>query len=187
MPEELIPIARRLRSSRKRELEPYKLRRWKRIDQAGPGRCFTSARPGPSKGKAGSVPDKEVHRWIAGLPGSQGTVIFSLLGRKPDGQSEFGFYSFYGGFERAGDRPGLQHFQEWLDRWHPDRAFELFEYPTVDFEPIQSTILDQVTANVAQLLDSGRTVVIIDSGGEVRVRPVCKQLNLVEDTASYNG
>src|SRR3989442_6908235 len=32
-----------------------------------------------------SVPDGEVHAWVAGIPGAQGTVLVALLGRKPAG------------------------------------------------------------------------------------------------------
>lgn len=119
------------------------------------------------------------------MPDSGPVVIVSLLGRKPDGLSEFSFYSFYGGFETQNDRPGALHFSEWLNRTYPKRELELFEHPTVDFKPVPTETLDRVKETVVPFLDSNRAVVLVDSGGEGRVRPVCKHLGLVEDTGSY--
>lgn len=93
-------------------MEPYKLRRWKSKGAPGPGHFYTCARPGRSKEKDGVVPDNVVRKWVDGLPISEGVAIVSLLGRKPDGLSEFTFNSLYGGFETQADRPGDLHFSE---------------------------------------------------------------------------
>ena len=60
------------------------------------GTLFTCARPGRSLGsKQTRINDKVVNSWIAGLPNSADEImIISLLGRKPDGLSEFSYYSF---------------------------------------------------------------------------------------------
>lgn len=42
--------------------------------------------------------------------------------------------------------------------------------------------LAAIAAQVDQLLDEGRTVVLVDSGGETRTRTVCRYLDLIEDT-----
>lgn len=166
-------------------MEPYKLRRWKSKDEPGPGHFYTCARPGRSKGKNGAIPDNVVRKWVDGLPKSDGVVIVSLLGRKPDGLSEFSFYSFYGGLETQADRPGCLHFSKWLDKMYPDRGFELFEHPTIDFRPVPTPTLDQLGATIAPFIGAGRIIVLVDSGGEGRVRQACMHLALVEETGSY--
>jgi hypothetical protein len=112
-------------------------------------------------------------------------VIVSLLGRKPDGLSEFSFYSFYGGFETCADRPKGIHFGEWLNKEYPNRGFELFEHPTIDFQPIPPPTLARLNATIKPFISDGRIIVLVDSGGEQRVRPVCAHLGLIEDTGSY--
>jgi hypothetical protein len=154
-------------------------------NEAGRGNLYTCARPGRSIGKNAAVSDNVVRKWADGLPNSGGVVIVSLLGRKPDGVSEFSFYSFYGGFETQADRPGALHFVEWLDRTYPDKRFQLFEHPTIDFKQVPAATLDQLRATIEPFFDMDRTVIFVDSDGEGRVRPVCAYLGLVEDTASY--
>jgi hypothetical protein len=96
-------------------VEPYRLRFWR----VPTGRLATCGRPGRSKYKdASRVPDKITHEWVRNLPGPN-TVVVSLLGKKPDGTSEFSFYPFYGGFDRAEEQRGRVSFQEWLGQHHP--------------------------------------------------------------------
>ena len=163
--------------------KPYMLRRW-RIGV--PSKYFfTCARPGRT-GHAASkntpVPDSEVHRWVLGLPGPN-TAIVSLLGRKPDGKSEFSFYSFYGGFDRRSDRASALSFQEWLTYWHGDRHIVVHEHPTCDFNPIPLEVLDTIASEIANLLSAERTVILIDSGGQTRTAIVCHHMHAVEDSS----
>ncbi len=75
---------------------------------------FTCARPGKTNkpdSKKASVSDEEVKRWLSVLPGPK-TAIVSLLGRKPDGMSEYAFYSFYGGYDKPEKQPGRKSFRE---------------------------------------------------------------------------
>src|SRR5438034_508690 len=95
-------------------LKPYMLKRWR---TGAPSNChyfFTCARPGRTSdpdSKHAQVSDELVHRWVLGLPGPN-TAIVCLLGRKPDGLSEFSFYSFYGGFDIPSEHPHCLSFQE---------------------------------------------------------------------------
>ena len=154
-----------------------RLTRWKTGDK--PGQLFTCARPGRSGGThLKTIPDEIVHRWVVGIPGDTGTCIISLLGRKPDPswRSEFTFYSFRGGFDSATERPGCPTFQEWLDRWHSERKFSLFEYPTTDLQPLLPDVLTAVISRVTMMLNTGCIVVFVDSGGVGRTGRVCKAL-----------
>ncbi len=164
-------------------MEPHKLRRWKTGYESGGAQFFTCARPGRSRGKGRRVPDKLVHEWVSGLPGTN-TAIVSLLGRKSgqNGKSEFSFYSFYGGVDLSSERQGRPSFQEWLDRWHKERCIEVFEYPTYDLKPIPPETLVAVSIQIRNLLSIGRTVVLVDSGGEERTKKVCKCMGFTKDT-----
>jgi hypothetical protein len=133
--------------------------------------------------KIAPVSDDLVHRWILGLPGPR-TAIVSLLGRKPDGTSEFSFYSFRGGFDLASDRPGCLSFQEWLDKWHGALSIVLREHPTWDYKPVPSKTLEAVSIGVHELASAGRTVVLIDSGGVTRSGMICQHMLAVEDSSS---
>jgi hypothetical protein len=82
------------------------------------------------------VPDNLVRGWVLGLPGPN-TAIISLLGRKPDGTSEFSFYSFRGGFDLPSEQTSRLSFQQWLDRHFEENAIILHEHPTCDFRPTQ--------------------------------------------------
>lgn len=147
---------------------------------------YTCARPGRTgnpASKAARVPDIVVHRWILGLP-TPCTAIVSLLGRKPDGLSEFSFYSFYGGFDLAADNLARLSFQEWLDRSHGDLSIVLAEHPTCDFKPIPVETLDAVVSDIQRFLSDGRTVVVVDSGGQTRTGSVCRHLGAVEDSST---
>jgi hypothetical protein len=163
-------------------MEPYKLRRWRRQSSSDQIAFFTCARPGRSKGHAGAVPDNLVDKWIRGLPGIRPVAIVSLLGRKPDGLSEFSFYSFAGAFERPAERKGRPLFIDWLLRWHPACVDRVIEHPTTDFKRIDVSTLAAVAADIEAHLTSGRTVVLIDSGGEIRTRQVCAHAGFVEDS-----
>ena len=108
----------------------------------------------------------------------------SLLGRKPDGTSEFSFYFFYGGFDLQDDRPGCLSFQSWLDTWHNELLIVIREYPTCDFKPLTPEILGAVSRAIIDLTSAGRTVVLIDSGGVTRTGIVCRHISAVEDSSS---
>jgi hypothetical protein len=166
-------------------LKPYMLKRWRAGSFPNSHYFFTCARPGRSGNRASKhaqVPDELVRRWVLGLPGPN-TSIVSLLGRKPDGLSEFSFYSFYGGFDLPSDHPGSLSFQEWLIHWHEDRSIVLCEHPTCDFKPIGRDTLDAVVSDISKLLSAGRTVVLIDSGGQTRTGTVCNHMRAVEDSS----
>jgi hypothetical protein len=162
-------------------LKPYNLRRWK--VGIPPRHFFTCARPGRTgnpASKSAPVSDNPVHRWVVGLPGPK-TAIVSLLGRKPDGTSEFSFYSFHGGFDCQTDHHGSLSFQEWLR--HENQSIVLREHPTEDFRPIPTDVLDAVASDIAKLLSEGRTVVVIDSGGQTRTKIICNHMHAIEDSS----
>ena len=77
---------------------------------------------------------------------------------------------------------GRLSFQAWLDRWHGDRAIEVIEHPTKDYIKIPPKTLTAVTADIERLLLAGRTVVLVDSGGEIRSRQVCTYMGFTEDS-----
>jgi len=167
-------------------MKPYMLRRWRIGIPPNLHYFFTCARPGrthDSGSKNARVPDDLVHRWILGLPGPS-TSILSLLGRKPNGLSEFSFYSFYGGFDLPSDNPGRFSFQEWLTRWHQDLSIVLCEHPTCDFQPVQPATLDAIESDVRRLLSAGRRLVLVDSGGQTRTGVVCNQMRAIEDSST---
>ena len=169
-----------------RPLKPYMRRRWRMGERPNCRHLFTCARPGRTGTPASRhapVSDDMVHRWVLGLPGPK-TALVSLLGRKPDGLSEFSFYSFYGGFDVASDHPGRLSFQEWLDRWHADRSIVLREHPTCDFKPITPETLGAIAADIDTLLSAGRTVVVVDSGGQTRTGIVCRHIGAIEDSSN---
>jgi hypothetical protein len=168
-------------------MKPFRLRRWRPRSSSQDVQFFTCARPGRS-GKSESrhahVPDSLVHEWVRGLPGRTDIVIISLLGRKdgPDGVSEFSFYSFHGQWDSPAERVGRLSFQDWLNRYHKDRFIQVLEYPTYDFRRIERQTLDAVASDISDLLLAGRTVVLIDSGGQTRTGQICKHIRFVEDT-----
>lgn len=167
-------------------LKPYMLKRWRVNMQPKPLSFFTCARPGrtgnPST-KTKPVPDETVHRWVLGLPGPK-TALISLLGRKPDGTSEFSFYSFYGGFDSPSDREGCISFQEWFGKWHRDLAVVIREHPTYDFKPVPQDTLEAASNDINELSVAGRTVVLVDSGGVTRTGQVCQHIGAIEDSAN---
>jgi hypothetical protein len=101
-------------------------------------------------------------------------VVVSLLGHKPDGTSEFSFYSFFG---RG------QSFQQWLDREYPEKTIKVVEHPTCDFRPVPKETLAAVASDILNLLSEGRTVVLVDSGGMQRTGQVCRHLGAIEDSS----
>lgn len=162
-------------------MEPYRKRRWRAAAAPEPVEFYTCARPGRSHGSTKQIPETIVGKWVKGLPGLQTTII-SLLGRKPDGMTEFSFYSFSGKDDTVQEARGKIPFQEWLDRRHPDKDVRVIEHPTTDFCPIPQTTLDAISEDVQRLLLEGRTIVLVDSGGQTRTGTVCKYLNLIEDS-----
>ena len=167
-------------------IKPYMLKRWRLATRPQPLWFFTCARPGRTKNpasKTSPVPDDMVHRWVMGLPGPR-TAIVSLLGRKPDGTSEFLFYSFYGGFDLPSERPGCLSFQDWLDRSHTALSIIVREHPTCDFKPVLPKTLEAVSIDINKLASAGRTVILIDSGGVTRTGAVCRHISAVEDSSS---
>lgn len=120
-------------------LKPYMLKRWRTAGSPIGSHFYTCARPGrtgDSASKSRIVPDDLVRRWVLGLPGPD-TAIISLLGRKPDGTSEFSFYSFHGGFDCPSEHPSRLSFQHWLDRSFGERAIILHEHPHATFDLYQ--------------------------------------------------
>jgi hypothetical protein len=154
-------------------MEPHRKRRWRRASSTESLSFFTCARPGRSKDKDGKIPDDLVDQWVRNLPGPN-TAIVSLLGAKPNGVEEYSFYSFY----------GRESFQDWLNRRNPTASIQVIEHPTTDFGIIPLLVLTAVAADVSCLLSEGRTVVLVDSGGETRTRQVCAHMDFVEDTRS---
>lgn len=170
------------------EMEPFRLRRWRPKSSRDGIALFTCARPGRSKlDRKGrpipEVPDALVHKWVQGLPGKRKTVIVSLLGRKPgeNGKSEFSFYSFYGAWDAAEECRERISFQEWLDRWHSERFIQVVEHPTYDLCPVPPDTLNAAASDITRFLLTGRTVVLMDSGGISRTEQVCRHSGLVHD------
>lgn len=153
-------------------MEPHRLREW----LVPSGRLFTCGRPGRSKHKdAKRVPDAVIRNWVENLPGPH-PVIISLLGRKPDGTSEFSFYPFSGGFESP--TAARRSFQGWLNEHYPEKEIEVRDYPTIDFEPVPQETLQAAAGQVQRLLAAGRVVVIMDSGGETRTGTLCRYMGI---------
>jgi hypothetical protein len=100
-------------------------------------------------------------------------AVVSLLGQKPDGTSEFSFYSFY---------KKHKSFQEWLDQHYEEKAIQIIRHPTCDFRPVPEEAMAAVTSEISKLLSEGRTVVLMDSGGETRTGQVCRHIGAVEDS-----
>jgi hypothetical protein len=158
-------------------MEPYRLREWK----VPVGRLFTCGRPGRSKWKdAPKIPEDALHKWTQNLPEGK-LVIISLLGRKPDGTSEYSFYPFHGGFDT---NDGSPTFETWLQKCCPGREIVVREHPTVDFQAISSETLQKISADIRNFLELGATVVLVDSGGETRTGKVCTSLGLQEKFTS---
>lgn len=120
-----------------------------------------------------------------GLPAAgEATAIVSLLGRKPDGTSEFSFYSFKSGNndDDCDGRP--RSFQKWLTERHPNLEIVVAEHPTTDLQPVDLNIVEAVGAEIERFLGERKVVVVVDSGGETRTRSVLNKLGFVEDPRS---
>ena len=174
-----------------KRMTPFRLRRW----QVGPPATrfysyfFTCGRPGYTgnpANKHAQVPDEMVHRWVLGLP-RPNTVIVSLLGREPDGLSEYSYYSFYGGFDSPSEHPGCLSLQEWLDRWHTKLSIWERQHPTQKLKPIDPVIMDVIASDIDELLSCGRTVVLVDSDGNERTRKVCSFMHAEEVQKTVRG
>ena len=161
-------------------MEPHKLKKWKTDSSQGDIAYFyTCARPGRSGGPKGRVSDQVVSTWVEGLPGPD-TAIVSLLGRKQQGSkdsSEFSYYSFSGGVDTSPERGSKPTFAEWLDTHHTERRILVREHPTYDYRPIPHERLAAIEAEVRHLTSIGRTVVVVDSGGESRTGKVRQHMN----------
>jgi hypothetical protein len=158
-------------------MEPFRPKFWK----VSAGRLMTCGRPGRAEYKgAALVPDAVIHEWVLALPGPN-TVIVSLLGKKPWGASEFQAYPFSGGFEPASDGGRRPSFQAWLDAHHPALGIEVREHPTIDFRPIALNQREQIANEILELLAAGKSVVLVDSGGQERTGAVCRHLKLSRD------
>ena len=169
-------------------VEPHRLRRWRIDGTPSPVFFHTCARPGRSgydyKKKDNSVPDVMVSEWVCGLPGPD-TAIVSLLGRKPKSgylseMSEFTFYSFCGGWATPLARGAKPTFQQWLMDRHEEKGILVREYPTYDHSPIPARELEAIVDGVRELIADGRSVVIMDSGGEGRVGQVSEVMQATE-------
>lgn len=159
-------------------MEPKNLRQWRRPETGELLHLFTCARPGRSLGKHALVDDRTVSNWASNLPGSPGATIVSLLGRKPSpsDKSEFSFYSFFGGWDKREERQSNPMFQEWLAQHHPDLRLKVVEHPTIDSRIIPDVCLASILQDVRDILDAGRTVILVDSGGVQRTGQVCRTL-----------
>lgn len=169
-------------------MEPYRFRKWKvTVASNKVAYFFTCARPGRSKYQNEDVPDSEVSNWVCRLvdrlPGCDISIV-SLLGRKggSEGPSEFLYYSFCGEFDTPSERRNQPTFQEWLDQRHEALEINVREHPTYDYLRIPLVKLEPIAEDILDLMSSGRTVVVVDSGGEQRTRKVCEYINAVEDS-----
>ena len=162
--------------------EPYRVKKWELPYQInGESDFYTCARPGRSAGTGQDVPDGVVDDWVSGLPGPN-TAIVSLLGRKRSetGTSEFSHYSFCSEFDSATERKDRPTFQEYLDHNHSHLRITLHEHPTYDRRPVSIRILAAVGDDISSLLSTGRTVVVVDSGGMERTGQVARYLGATE-------
>lgn len=126
------------------------------------------------------INDEVVNAWISGLPNSvEGTIIVSLLGRKPEGLSEFSYYSFRGGFDQSEDRPGCPAWQEWLSERFGS-TYCVCEFPTVDTEPVPEVTKKLVVSAILRFMHSGKTVILVDSGGVGRTGNVVSTMKKME-------
>lgn len=163
-------------------MEPHRIRRWNKASSTDRLDFYTCARPGRSKGANGQVADALVHKWLQGLPKGERVAIVSLLGRKPDGMSEFAFYSFCGEYDSPEERRRHPTFSEWVAEAGQDRMIKVVEHPTEDLRKIPEETLVALAKDVHSFLEDGWTVVLVDSGGETRTKMVCRYLQFVEDS-----
>ncbi len=185
--------ARRTKLPGVKPKKPYRLKRWKVDTPKGVSHFFTCARPGRSaceRSKIAKVSDAAVHSWVLGLSEHCGSsiAIVSLLGQKKDakGTSEFSFYSFCGGFDDCSERKNRLTFEEWLNCHHKGLGIVVKEHPTYDFgkkNTFPPGTQEAVKSDIEELLSTGRTVVVMDSGGETRTGMVSAYLGAKEDSS----
>jgi hypothetical protein len=152
-------------------MEPWRLKRWRLVSDAA-AKFYPCARPGRSRGSHGIVSDQLLHAWVKGLPVGNNLAVVSLLGTKPDGTSEYSFYSFY--------REGLS-FQDWLEQNYRERAIQVLEHPTCDFRRVKTVTLEAVASDMRRLMSEGTVVVLVNSGGLQRTGQICRYIGATED------
>ena len=140
---------------------------------------FTCGRPGRAvfgREKV-RVDDNTIDNWVNGLPQGEVVHIVSLLGRKKNGFSEFGYYPF-----RSSREPGTKPtFQEWLNDRHGP-SFVVHEFPTVDAQGIPDDVLQTAKRCVLDLIRNGNTVAVVDSMGAERTARVCEAIDYMRTT-----
>ncbi len=157
--------------------EPCGLTQWILGNEEPSRQLFTCARPGRSLGrKRKTIDDADVIDWLNGLPARETvTVIVSLLGYKPNGQSEFSYYSFKSAHE---DRAGSPMFQEWIDCATAVGKYVVIEHPTTDNREICPDLMNEIVASILTNLEAKRMVVVVDSGGVSRTGAVIRHLGV---------
>jgi len=164
--------------------EPINLRKWSPPGGSRQGaRLFTCGRPGRATygAKRIHVDNATIDKWVNGLPKADVLHIISLLGRKPDGFSEFGYYPFRSSKE-SGTKPT---FQEWLNERY-GRRFVVHEFPTEDLKPIPPQVLEDVKRCLLDLIEKGSTIVVVDSGGARRSASACKAIGYRVTSPDYS-
>ncbi len=157
--------------------EPYRLERRSSMNGQVAGSLYTCARPGRSMGaKQAEINDTIVESWAEGIIHEIGSptvddnrtndeiIIVSLLGRKPNGLSEFSYYSFCGGFDSPEQRAGHPTWQQWLSGRYGSK-FRVYEFPTEDLKPVSEDMKRRAIDAVLGFMRSGRTIILVDSGG----------------------
>ena len=99
--------------------------------------------------------------------------------------SEFSYYSFCSGYDPEEGRAGRLTFQEWLGKRYQRLEIVLHEHPTYDTKPVDADILAEVREDIFGLLSTGRTVVVVDSGGMERTGQVVNYLSAAEITSCH--
>lgn len=154
--------------------EPMNLREWRPISPAPQRGClFTCGRPGRATfGRDIRAVDEDIiDLWAQGLPEAEVLHIVSLLGRKANGFSEFGYYPF-----RSSEESGTKlTFQKWLDKRY-GRQFIVHEFPTTDCRGIPPDVLKAVLHLALALIEDGRAVLVMDSAGAERTARVCEAM-----------
>lgn len=111
------------------------------------------------------MPDEVVKVWAHALVLKVDTVI-SLLWRKPNGSSEFKFYKSVN---------SDAEFAPWLASFFPADVL-IIERHTIDSRPVPSVVHAVIAQELPKLIDQGRSVAIVDSGGVQRTGAVAKTL-----------
>lgn len=163
------------RSNRIAPREPINLTEWtSRTDRGHKRSLFTCGRPGRAIFGQNRLPVGCViiDKWVEGLPGAEVWHIVSLLGRKKDGFSEFGYYPF-----RSAKEPGEKPtFQEWFDQRYQYGRFIVHEFPTTDARGIPPDVAEAAKGCILELLESSRNVVVLGSAGAERTARICEPI-----------